>query len=117
MLTNYEVYELVSRDRADRVQKKQGDKQLHNLRVIQSQVIRHLEARGTNLESREFIRECFGRLKNEPYLLSSDEVLHIVNVLPKSAAEIHLLVSNCSERLSDEQVEEILELVSLQAPE
>lgn len=117
VLTNFEVYALVSQDRAGRMRKKEGDKQLHNLRIIQSQVIRHLESRDINLESQEFIQQCFAQLKAEPYLLTSEEVLHLVNVLPKSIAEIHLLIRNCPDRLSDEQVEEVLQLISLSPPE
>ena len=37
-LTNYEVWRLVSSDRSERMHKKDPDSNLHNLRMIQSQV-------------------------------------------------------------------------------
>lgn len=47
-----------------------------------------------------------------PFGLTKEETLMILNHCPTSPVEIHLLVEASDDRLSAEQVEDIIELVS-----
>lgn len=42
------------------------------------------------------------------------EILQLINLVPTSAVEIHLIVESCEERLSGERVEELLGLIAQQ---
>ena len=44
----------------------------------------------------------------------SAEILQLINLVPSSAVEIHLIVESCEERLSGEKVEELLGLIARQ---
>ena len=55
------------------------------------QVIRYLEGRDFKQQSEAFIKKCFTVLKAEPYCLASEEVFSIINVMPRSVAEMHLV--------------------------
>ncbi|KAL6753728.1 HRDC-like protein [Haematococcus lacustris] len=49
----------------------------------------------------------------EPFQLTKAEVVGILNLCPSSAVELHLVVEDCEMRLNEEQIEKILDLVSM----
>ncbi|MEW5300567.1 MAG: hypothetical protein WDW36_003488 [Sanguina aurantia] len=48
----------------------------------------------------------------EPYKLLRGEVLQLLNLAPTSAVEVNLVVEECEGRLSDAQVEALLDVVA-----
>jgi len=55
-------------------------------------------------------------LLSQPFGLTRAEVLQVINLAPCSAVEVHLIVDECEERLSEEQVTQLLEVVSRHLP-
>merc|ERR1712078_90781 len=53
----------------------------------------------------EFLREL-----NARFSLVKVEQLQLLNLRPQSAVEVHRIVEDCEERLSEKQVQDILEL-------
>jgi DNA-directed RNA polymerase subunit F len=49
--------------------------------------------------------------------LTRIEVLQIINLVPKSVVEVHLIVESCEARLTEDQVEEVLRLVRETLPQ
>jgi hypothetical protein len=50
---------------------------------------------------------------HQPFNLTKAEVLQLLNAVPKTPVEVHLLVEDCEERLQEEEVESLLHLVQL----
>ena len=53
----------------------------------------------------EVVREL-----NARFSLGKVEQLQLLNLRPRSAVEVHMIVEDCEERLSEEQVQDILDL-------
>ena len=53
----------------------------------------------------EFLREL-----NARFTLVKVEQLQLLNLRPRSPVEVHMIVEDCEERLSEEQVLEVIEL-------
>jgi hypothetical protein len=52
----------------------------------------------------------------QPLGLTRAEVLQVVNLSPCSEVEVHLIVEECEERLSEEQVTQLLQIVAQHLP-
>lgn len=67
------------------------------------------------LTARPFEEEEVGTLmeavRDPPFNLTRIEILQMINLVPKSAVEVHLLVENCDERLTEDQIEDLLRLI------
>ena len=53
----------------------------------------------------EFLREL-----NARFTLVKVEQLQLLNLRPRSAVEVHMVVEDCEERLSEEQVKDIIDM-------
>lgn len=75
---------------------------------LSEQVIAYLEKDGAASQTHEDISAFITAV--EPFDLTRMEVLALVNTPPASIVEVHLLVEECEERLSQEKVRELLAL-------
>ena len=76
--------------------------------VLSEQVITYLERDGSASQAHEDISNFIAAVG--PFDLTRMEVLALVNTPPASIVEVHLLVEECEERLSQEKVRELLAL-------
>ena len=76
--------------------------------LLSEQVLAYMEKAGCAFQSRETILEFMEAVK--PFKLTRMECLALVNTPPCSIVEIHLLVEECEERLSQEKVKDLLQL-------
>jgi hypothetical protein len=51
-----------------------------------------------------------------PHQLTKTEKLQIINLVPRSLVEFYLIVEECEERFSDDQIEEILRSIAVLLP-
>ena len=128
MLTNYEVLHLLRAQSADRTaeetrapltgarrtsssQSMYQTQQLAYAAAINEDVVAYLEeacCAGQSSESiATFMKAC------EPFDLKHAEILNLVNEQPGTLVEIHLIVEECEERLTQDQVQELLATVAL----
>lgn len=114
LLSNVEVLHFLREERqrqfGAKAQKKNWSRQLSGANAtILLETLTHLETQPCAHHESEQIRDFLEAVK--PFQLSQSEILQIVNQVPESAVELHLLIEECEERLSEEQIENVLELV------
>ncbi|KAJ8968642.1 hypothetical protein NQ314_002202 [Rhamnusium bicolor] len=107
-LSNYEVLK--------HLQKVKESKMKHKgqLATITYETIRYLENAPCNDQSPQNITECLKALA--PYNLNKTEKLMIINTPPTTALEIQLMIEESEERLTEEQVEQILDIITRYSP-
>ena len=129
LLTNLEVAALLrqqaeARDAAERALPLPGARRgssatstawqaQQNVSLISEQVLKYLDANCgtlTRLGVVEFLKAV------ETYKLTRAETLSLVNCRPQSVVEVHLIVEECEERLSQEEVRELLRLCQALEP-
>ncbi|XP_018576159.1 DNA-directed RNA polymerase III subunit RPC9 [Anoplophora glabripennis] len=103
-LSNFEVLK--------HLQKIKDSKKKHKgqLATIVYETIRYLENTTCKDQTFENIQECLKGLT--PYNLNKTEKLMIINSPPTTALEIQLVIEESEERLTEEQVDQILEVVT-----
>ncbi|OAD58296.1 DNA-directed RNA polymerase III subunit RPC9 [Eufriesea mexicana] len=105
-LSNYEVLNILQSIKAN---KKQKMKQ-NQLASITYQTIRYLEKTPCNRQSPEKIRDFLKAM--EPFKLTKCEKLTLLNMCPKTPLEIQLIVEDSEDRLTDEEVDSLLQVVA-----
>ncbi|TRY64021.1 hypothetical protein TCAL_12603 [Tigriopus californicus] len=114
LLSNVEVLHFLREERqrqfGAKAQKKNWPRHLSGANAtILLETLTHLETQPCAHHEAEQVKDFLEAIK--PFQLSQSEVLQIVNQVPESTVELHLLIEECEERLSEEQIEAILELV------
>eukprot|EP00199_Chlamydomonas_sp_CCMP681_P004805 CAMPEP_0119106998 /NCGR_PEP_ID=MMETSP1180-20130426/7891_1 /TAXON_ID=3052 ORGANISM="Chlamydomonas cf sp, Strain CCMP681" /NCGR_SAMPLE_ID=MMETSP1180 /ASSEMBLY_ACC=CAM_ASM_000741 /LENGTH=111 /DNA_ID=CAMNT_0007092419 /DNA_START=73 /DNA_END=408 /DNA_ORIENTATION=- len=104
LITNSEVLQVL-KDRG-------ADLQLGG-RAVGSEKLAHayLENNSAGIRHAAALREFIDMLK--PFNLTRTEALSIINTCPTSMVEVFLLVDRCDTRLTEEQMEAILDLVAM----
>lgn len=109
MISNFEVLEVL-KDIKDGVSghKKPGKNQT-NLATILYSTLKYLEKTPCNDQTRENIAEFTTAV--EPFKLTQAEKLQLINQRPTTAVEIQLIVEESEERLTEDQIEELLDVI------
>ncbi|XP_069127803.1 DNA-directed RNA polymerase III subunit RPC9-like [Argopecten irradians] len=113
MLTNYEVMTLLSDIQAGRGQKK-PDKSLQQLATITYEAVKYLEDRPCKTQTPEIIEQFMTDV--QPYNLTKSEKVQLLNQYPSTAVEIQLIVEESEERLTEDQIYELLEVIGKYRP-
>lgn len=109
MISNFEVLEVL-KDIKDGVSghKKPGKNQT-NLATILYSTLKYLEKTPCNDQTRENIAQFMSAV--EPFKLTHAEKLQLLNQRPTTAVEIQLIVEESEERLTEDQIEELLDAI------
>ena len=112
---NAEVLQFLKENRSKLAGKPSKDKGQAKAATVVLETLNYLEKTpagklSTKLNSPTF-RDFFVSI--EKFKLTSAEQLQIVNHCPQSAVEIQLLVEESEERLSESEVDELLELINI----
>ncbi|XP_067641982.1 DNA-directed RNA polymerase III subunit RPC9 [Eurosta solidaginis] len=111
VISNYEVME--SLKTLKDTKKKYG---LRNLATITYESLQYLEDSQCKHQSREAILAFLAEVRQLTCKLTTTECLMMVNDPPMSALHIQLLIEDSEERLSEEQVSELLQIVARHFP-
>ncbi|XP_039254853.2 DNA-directed RNA polymerase III subunit RPC9-like [Styela clava] len=115
MLSNYEMHGLLTTYSAEmKTGKHKTGQRDQNLSTITYEVLKYLEGTPCINQNEQCIKDAC--LALAPYNLSKAEKLQIMNLRPTTPVEISLIVEENEERISEEQIDEILEIVKKLPP-
>ncbi|XP_062522761.1 DNA-directed RNA polymerase III subunit RPC9-like [Corticium candelabrum] len=106
MLSNYEVYTLLQEAQA---KIKGPNRRLENLATIAYETNKYLTDTSCTLQTPQIIKDFLTAL--HPFKLTRAEKLQLLNLRPTTAVEIHSIIEECEERLSEDQVDEVMKIV------
>ncbi|KAK0086542.1 hypothetical protein PV325_002990 [Microctonus aethiopoides] len=103
-LSNYEVLDMLKSIKENKKQKTRNQ-----LATITYQTIRHLEDTPCKKQTPEIIKNFMTAI--EPFKLTKCEKLTILNLCPKTAVELQLIIEDSEERINEEEIKALLDLV------
>ncbi|SAM07320.1 hypothetical protein [Absidia glauca] len=117
LISNYEVFDLVN-DRISyqkQIQQSQSNVDYpEHLRTIQFELVEYIKGTPTSTQSEDQVKAFLQQI--DRYSLTLGEKVQVLNLRPKSAVEIYLLIEECEERFSEEDLDNILSIISTTLP-
>lgn len=110
MLSNFEVCELLNDIQEGKNGQKKPNKFLNNLATLSYETLEYLKKTPCHSQSVEQISAFKQAIA--PYKFTKAEVLQLINHRPMSAVEIQLFIEESEERLSEEDVEKVLDIIT-----
>ncbi|KAI9256937.1 HRDC-like protein [Sporodiniella umbellata] len=109
LITNYEVLQLLEEKQTLQKEIQKEDSTVEypeNLRTVQFELTEFLKQTPVSTQQPEQIKACMEALS--AYDLTKAEKLQLINLRPKSAVEIYLIIEECEERFGEEDLESLL---------
>ncbi|CAO0798175.1 unnamed protein product [Mucor circinelloides] len=109
LITNYEVLRLLeeSQEAQKQVQKRDPSVEYpEHLRTVQFELTEYLKETPCSTQAPEQISNFMKAMSK--FELTKAEKLQILNLRPKSTVEIYLLIEECEERFTEEDLEQML---------
>ncbi|KAM4794636.1 DNA-directed RNA polymerase III subunit RPC9 isoform 2-T2 [Rhinophrynus dorsalis] len=112
LLSNYEVFQLLTDLKAQQreARKNKNSAGQQNLNTIMYETLKYLSSSPCQRQSPEIVQEFLTAMKG--HKLTKAEKLQLLNHRPSTAVEIQLMVEESEERLSEDQIEELIQSVT-----
>uniref|UniRef100_A0A6M2CX91 DNA-directed RNA polymerase III subunit RPC9 n=1 Tax=Rhipicephalus microplus TaxID=6941 RepID=A0A6M2CX91_RHIMP len=116
-LSNSEVLALLKGLQSDKKGgKASGPRTVPNLATVSYETVTYLEGTACLRQTPEHIEDFLRQISELPIKLTKIEKLNLLNHRPTSPVEIQLLIEESEERLTDEDINTILDLVERTLP-
>ena len=109
MLSNYEVLQILEEYANEKKDKSKMSKRDQHLSTVTYETIKYLNETPSVNQNQETIQKVVRLL--EPFQLTKAEKLQLVNLRPTTPVELSLIIEESEERISEEQIDEILDIV------
>ncbi|KAI9366355.1 RNA polymerase Rpb4-domain-containing protein [Pilaira anomala] len=112
LISNYEVLKLLEESQEAQKQVQAVDPSVEypeHLRTVQFELTEYLKGTPCSTQTPEQIANFLQALSK--YELTKAEKLQILNWRPRSTVEIYLIIEECEERFSEEDLEEMLDSI------
>nr|XP_057943506.1 DNA-directed RNA polymerase III subunit RPC9 isoform X2 [Doryrhamphus excisus] len=116
MLSNYEVFKLLTDLKGQRSESGKSKHSIgqQNLNTIMYETLNYLSKSPCSRQSPEIVKEFLSTMKHQK--LTKAEKLQLMNHRPQRAVEMQLMVEESEERLSEEQIDELIQTISQLLP-
>lgn len=114
LLSNQEVLTLLEDIQSGKNGCKTPNNQQQNLATIVYETVKYLEKTACRHQTPEVIKEFVRKV--EPFKLTKAEKLQLLNQRPTTAVEIQLLIEESEERLTEQQTEQLLDIIAETLP-
>eukprot|EP00743_Colponemidia_sp_Colp-15_P012243 GILK01013869.1.p1 GENE.GILK01013869.1~~GILK01013869.1.p1 ORF type:complete len:153 (-),score=23.76 GILK01013869.1:101-559(-) len=124
LVTNYEVLQTIVRAQALRAKKALdkpskapilSDQRTAELNVFSTKVIEYMQHSPASVETRGSIEKATAALDSQ-FKLTRLERLQIINLRPDKPVEVHMIVEECPERMTSQQVDDLIQCVTSVLP-
>ncbi len=115
ILSNLEVYSLLQDIQSGSNGQKKPSRTQPHLATITYSTLKYLENTPCKDQSAEIVQKFMKAV--ESFNLTKAEKLQLLNQRPTSAVEIQLIIEESEERLTEDQIEQLLDLVASTLPE
>ena len=115
LISNYEVFALLKDIQSGQNGQRKPNKEQSSLATVCFSTLKYLEKTPCQFQSDDVVEKFLKALA--PYKFTKAEKLQLLNHRPTTDAEIALIIEECEERLSDEQTEQLLQLISKFLPQ
>lgn len=110
LLSNYEVFGLLKELQLGEKGGKKMRKHQKHLATISYETVKYLEKTPCAQQNQEIVCDFLKAI--QPFRLTKAEKLQLLNHRPTTAVEIQLLIEESEERLTEEEIEKLLVIVS-----
>lgn len=114
LLSNLEVFMLLKDIQAGKGNQQKPNKFQQNLATITYETVKYLERTPCGLQDMQNVASFMQAVKS--YNLTKAEKLQLLNQRPSSAVEIQLMIEESEERLTEEQIYQLLNLIATHLP-
>lgn len=111
MLLNQEVYELVKIRKSERMESSKLKMEYAERNWLDTKVCQYLQPLDYPVTADQI--QSFTQALAEHHFddIKKEELVQMMNLHPNQAVDMHVILENCSDRYSDEQVDTLVDLV------
>lgn len=111
ILCDYEVLSVVSDRKSKSPPEPRNDLELQDRETMERKILKYMAARGTCDIPMDSVASFMASIASHNISLTKAEVMVVLNMMPSTVVEIHLIVEECVERLTEEDIQHLLECV------
>ncbi|OQR76041.1 DNA-directed RNA polymerase III subunit RPC9-like [Tropilaelaps mercedesae] len=109
LLSNFEVLSILKASQSEA-------KSCKSLATLSYETLKHLEQSPAAKQSEDVVVAFLQEIKNFPKPLSKAEKLQLLNLRPTNVAELQVIIENVEERLTEQELDTLLEIVGKLIP-
>merc|ERR1712212_9285 len=119
ILSNYEVFQFVSRHQEEEKAKTKGKRTINNkadegLNTVTLEIFNYLKKQSASKQTEEMMKTFAKKMieDQDGKKLTNAEIMQFINLRPVSAAEVSVIVQDIEERIDEDSVDRLAEMAA-----